>query len=503
MNPEEFRFNLIDDPWINVIGQPRQSLKMFFTNPELSRLGGNALDKIALLRFLLALTHAAVRIPDASTWQELTPGDIAAGVLRYLEQHHDCFELFGKHPFLQFPQLKSSQKLQPLSALQPSVSTGNKPVLTHWNLPAAPEIAELPLLLLRGCGFGFGGKKYDNSIVLTPGYTGKFNEKGKPASGVPGTLLGFQGYLHSYLQGTTLLETIRLNLLAEEDVAGLSVFSRGMGRPCWEKMPEGEDCPRAREYRHTYQGALLPLDKFYLLCPPNVVMTEGIRYPNHLSGLVDPALTLYRDKNKDRAVWTNPEHRPWRELPAILAFLQAEQRRKSPYTLSCGLEKISPDAEIHVWTAGVQVSSNAGEQYLSGKNDYVEADFYFPAANLDQNGYRKYCNMLAAIDGCAKTLYASVAGYFKELQNLNGAGIASQAATLFWELLGEEAQQIVAAAFAEKIADEEVPPELAGQWRRQVRMLYNRFCPFDTARQLMAWSEHEPFQRKKKTGKKG
>lgn len=111
MNPGEFRFNLIDDPWINVIGQPRQSLKMFFTNPELSRLGGNALDKIALLRFLLALTHAAVRIPDASTWKELTPGDIAAGVLRYLEQHHDCFELFGKHPFLQFPQLKSSQKL--------------------------------------------------------------------------------------------------------------------------------------------------------------------------------------------------------------------------------------------------------------------------------------------------------------------------------------------------------------------------------------------------------
>ena len=230
------QFNLVDDPWIKVIGRPKQSLKSFFSDLTNTGFCGNAVEKIAMLRFMLSLTHAAVEIPDKKAWAELTPEIISRKVLAYLEKFHDCFELFGERPFLQFPQLKDSNKTQYYQVMYPNVSSGNKSVLTHWNLPDIVDISDIPLLLLRGCGFAFGGKKSDNSIVLSIGYCGKQNDKGKPASGRAGTLIGFQGYLHSYLYDTTLLGTIHLNLLTEEEIKELDFYSE-IGRPAWENMP--------------------------------------------------------------------------------------------------------------------------------------------------------------------------------------------------------------------------------------------------------------------------
>lgn len=501
LTPE--RFNLIDDPWIPVAGHPRQSLKMFFSDLSLTRFSGNAVDKIVLLRFMLSLAHGAVEIPDRAAWKALTPEKLSQKVLAYLEEHHDKFELFGERPFLQFPELKKSQKLQPYSAMLPNVSTGNKPVLTHWNMEPEIEVNELPLFLLRGCCFGMGGKKYDNSLVLTPNYTGKFNDKGKPGSGNSGTLLGFQGYLHSYLLGETLLETVILNMLSKEDLQKIG-FWQNMGLPLWEKMPAGEACPRAEEYKNSYQGALFPLDKFFLLLPEEqkIAMTDGIAYPNHLSGLVDPALTIYEEKNKKKAVWTKTEHRPWRELNAIFAFLEAEKTKRAPYTLSCGIDKMSPDSMIHVWTAGVQVSSNAGEQFVSGKNDYIESEFYFPNANLG-SFCNKYRNIMNSLEDRSKILYGCVAGYCKELQNLNGADIANQTVTRFWEITEKDVPEIIEAAFGENVTEESIPEKLLKKWNTLVLQLYSEKCPFETARQLLVWSENKPFSNKKKSEKKG
>ena len=461
---------------------------------------GNAIEKIAMLRFMLSLTHAAIEIPDQAAWESLTPEMIAEKVLNYLEKHRDCFELFGEKPFLQFSQLKMSRKMQNYQTMYPNVSSGNKSVLTHWNLPDFIDISDIPLLLLRGCGFGLGGKKSDNSIVLSEGYCGKQNDKGKPASGMAGCLIGFQGYLHCYLSGTSILDTIRLNLLTTEDIKALDFYSE-IGRPVWENMPGGEDCSVARHYKTTYQGILLPLDKFYLILPEDrkIAISDGIQYPTHLTGLRDPALTIYAEKNKSKAVWARSSFRPWRELPALLAFLQTEHNNQSPFFLSAGIRKLQENEMIHIWTAGLQVSSNAGEQYVSGKDDYIESDFYFPNVSVDI--FRsKYCNMMTAIEAYAKVLYSSVNSYFKTMNHAGGTDNASAAVELFWELMEKDAQLLVDTAV--EAEDDLIPDDLARRWKKLILDIYNKYCPVETSRQLLTWSESKPFA-KAKSSKKG
>ena len=490
-------FNLADEPWIDVAGHPRQSLRQFFTGGgEFRNFGGNAVDKMAMLRFMLALAHAAVELPDDAAWRALTPEVLAQKILAYLDTWHDTFDLFGEKPFLQFPQLRASKKALPYSTLQPSVAVGNKSVLTNWNIAPEVRTEDLPLMLLRGCGFGLGGKKYDNSLVLSPGYRGKLNDKGKEGSGTAGVLIGFQGYLHSCLRGETLFETIKLNMLTREEVDEMKVF-QGMGRPAWENLPDGEDSPLARQYRDSYQGTLLPLDKFYLLLPEDekIIMTDGIAYPTHLTGLADPALTIRDVKNKKEAVWAKTQSRPWRELTAILSFIQAAGERRSPFFLSCGIRKLPREALVHVWTAGLQVSSNAGEQFISGKGDYIESDFTFPNAYIGRDSYDRFVKTMTALDGCAKELYSSVAGYFKELSDLSGADAAAHAVAVFWEIAEKDAQLIIDTVFAEDLPDCEAPPELLKKWRRLVGEQYGRTCAHETARQLLAWSKCRPFTR--------
>ena len=54
-------FNLVDQPWIPVACEHElRSLLDFFTVPAPKRLSGNAVDKIAVFRFLLSIVHATL-----------------------------------------------------------------------------------------------------------------------------------------------------------------------------------------------------------------------------------------------------------------------------------------------------------------------------------------------------------------------------------------------------------------------------------------------------------
>ena len=513
-------FNLVDEPWIDVAGHPRQSLRQFFTGGgEFRNFGGNAVDKMAMLRFMLALAHAAVELPDDAAWRALTPGVLAQKILAYLDTWHDAFDLFGEKPFLQFPQLrekaKNEDKILPYSAFRPGMSN-NKALLTNWDYLREIRTEDLPLMLLRGCGFGLGGGRYDNTIVLSPGYKAKLKDKeDKGRRGVPGALVGKNGYLHSYLRGESLLETIKLNMLTLEDVGEMKVF-RGMGRPAWEKLPDGEDSPLARQYRDSYQGTLLPLDKFYLLLPEDekIILTDGIAYPKDPSELVDPALTI-RDVNKKKAVvWAKTELRPWRELTAILSFIQAAGKMSSPFFLSCGIRKLPREALVHVWTAGLQVTFQSGEQVISGSDDYVESEFSLLNSQISGYGYDRFVETMKKLDDCAEILRKCIEAYFVEMTEPNEnkgkadtgktpqrkvsgniKTIADHTVTVFWEIAERDAQLIIDTVFAEDLPDCEAPPELLKKWRRLVEEQYSRACPRETARQLLAWSKCRPFTR--------
>ena len=184
-------FNLVDEKWILTAASPeRKSLRDVFSDPSLSRLSGNPVDKIVVFRFLLSIVQASNNLPDLDAWLELTTETMAANALAYLDKWHDRFDLFGEKPFLQFPQLDGKGAVSSLGSLQVEISTGNKVVLTDWNLQHDMDIPQLAVLLLRSSCYACGGKKFDNTVLLSPSHT-------KKRAGKNGTLLGFAGYLHS------------------------------------------------------------------------------------------------------------------------------------------------------------------------------------------------------------------------------------------------------------------------------------------------------------------
>ncbi len=479
-------FNLVDKGWIPVQGErDLQSLKQIFTRKELGRLSGNPVEKISVLRLLLALTQTAIALPDHMAWQQLTLDDLADKVLVYLGRWHDRFDLYGSRPFMQFPQLARG-KTTPFSAAQPYVATGNKVILNSWNQETPTEPPGQAMALLRQSFYACGGKRFDNDLVLSQG----LGEK-KP-SGAPGVLTGFKGYLHTYLLGDTILGTIKNNLLTDEDIRQLP-FS-GLGQPCWEEMPDGEVSQRALDYKSSYLGQLMPLDKFVLLLENGMVMTEGIPYETYKTGLVDPALTIFQGDKDVKTVWAETEKRPWRELTALLSFLKVDATHKSPHFLSMGLEKLSstPNTVARFWTGGMQLSNNAGEQYLSGMDDYVESEFHIPLTLSTRTGFDFFQKMISDLERYSKVAYASVKSYFIALNNDQKDSYASMAAGRFWEAMEPRAQIILDLAFAELPDREQKIEEEMKLWEEAVLHIYNHFCAKDTARQMTAWVKAAP-----------
>ncbi len=489
------QINLCDYPWIPIAGdRQRRSLFQLFSDPSLRRLMGNAVDKIVVLRFLLCIVHAAIDVPDDDAWRALDNEKIASAALQYLRDHHDCFEMYGERPFLQFLQLKERGSEGSFGGLMVNVADGNKVVLTEWSQFRELSQAERVMLLLRSACYACGGKAYDKNIILSKGVV-------KKATARAGTLLGSEGYLHSYLVGNTLLETLHWNLLTKSDVEALKAFPNGMGRPFWEVMPQGEQDTTADNYRATYQGELFPIDKFLLFLEKGVVKTDGIAYPSSKEGLVDPALTVFADGQKQKTLLAKTDTRSWRDLPAILAFLES-QNRKSPYFVSMGMSKLihSHATQATVWTGGMEVSSKSGEQYVSGKNDYVEAEFTMPLNFMDSNRFRRYKEMMLDVDERAKRVDACVFNYYKKLGQ-EGKDIAMTAKTAFLERMEPRAQGMIDLAFSD--CDEEDIRKEKGKWFGLLCQVFDEFCPHTTPRQMTAWVETSPsFQKQqKKEGK--
>ncbi|MGL5249927.1 MAG: type I-E CRISPR-associated protein Cse1/CasA, partial [Enterovibrio sp.] len=319
----ENQFNLIDEAWIPVAGYGRVSLKGIFSDKELakkSRLGGNAVQQIALLKLLQAITQAACTPQDHAQWQSLGCDGVASHVLAYLDKWHAAFYLYGEKPFLQMPAI-SVAKIQPFGALLPDVATGNTTVLTQTHIEPEFDDGDRALLLLTVLALALGGKKADNSIVLTPGYRGKFNDKGKASTPKPAAAVAHMGLLHTFCVGASIIETLWLNLFTQQEIASLTLYPNGLGTPPWESMPKGEDCEVARKLRESLMGRLLPLSRFCLLADDGMHCSEGLNHPSHNEGVFDPSISIDLNGKKPKVRWSDPSRRPWRDLTSMLAFV--------------------------------------------------------------------------------------------------------------------------------------------------------------------------------------
>ncbi len=223
----ENRFNLIDEPRIPVADFGRVSLQVF-SNPEYRSLGGNPVQKIALLKLLLAIAQSAATPDNEVEWKALGTRGLAERCLIYLDKWHDRFYLYGEQPFLQMPAIQAAKK-QSFGAVLPEVSTGNTTVLSQIQVQRSLDDADKALLLLTLMGFALSGKKTDNSVVLSPDYSGKRNDKGKLSTGKPGPAVAHMGLLHSFLLGNKLQETLWLNLLTHRQIEQMNIYPAGLG----------------------------------------------------------------------------------------------------------------------------------------------------------------------------------------------------------------------------------------------------------------------------------
>lgn len=482
------RFNLVEEAWIPVVDVGRVSLRRLFSDPSLRALGGNPIQKISLMKLLLAIAQAACTPKDDEEWKALGAGGLAEKALAYLEEKKDLFWLYGERPFLQMPGIGRAA-LQSFGAVAPDVASGNTTVLNqiHIENPLSDEDRALQLIVL-GC-YALGGKKTDNSVVLTSSYTGKSNAKGKASTGKPGPALGFLGYLHSFMTGSTLMETLWLNLMTERQLADVMVFTEGLGVPPWEHMPAGENCECAQRLKNSYMGRLVSLSRFCLLNTNGLHYSEGIQHPSHKEGICD--LSIAVDSSKEaKAIWADPEKRPWRQLTSLLSFFGAEQQRRFDCRqLRIGMPRArNVVSTIGIWSGGLRVSSNAGEQYVAGMNDYVESEVQLNSQWLGEAWFAILKLEMGILEEMGNASYGAVMGYYKHFK-MDGKKHAAGASNLYWQLAERKFQELVDACDAKT---DEQRLGLRRTYAGYVQRAYDAHAPRGTARQLEAWAAHRP-----------
>lgn len=486
-------FNLIDEKWIPITGKGLLSLQEVFADPSLTSIGGTPIQKIALTKFLLAIAHSAFTPKNIGEWEKLKPEGLASKSSDYLKNHKDEFWLYDpEHPFLQMPAICKAEKQSP-GALTPLISSGNTTVLTQSQVERPLSDPERALLLVTLMGFAMGGKKTDNSVTLSPQYMGKKNDKQKPSTGKSGPFVGYMGYLHGFVNGSTLHETLFLNLLTEEEIESLGVFTAGVGRPPWEYMPEGEDCKRAKEIRNSYIGRLIPMSRFVLWTDDGQIhYSEGMGYPAYDKGGIDPSVSVDLSGKKPKALWTSPDKRPWRELSSLLSFLDSSRKKGFLcHFIKLGVEraKIMNLPSLSIWVGGLRVSSNAGEQYASGTDDFVESEINLDTASLGSVWLATLEGELSNLDSISKTVYACTMGYFNTLKvKADSAEYAFRACSVFWQSVEQNHQELIFSCNEDDGKRAALRSLFVGYANRS----YDLACPSDTARQLEAWAENRP-----------
>lgn len=484
-------FNLIDEPWLPVAGKRRASLKQVFSDSSLQALGGNPVEKIALMKLLLAIAQAAATPEDDEAWRATGADGMARKSIAYLEQWRDRFDLYGERPFLQMPAIAAAE-VKSYGTVLPEVATGNTTVLTHGQVEHVLSDAEKAVLLVGLMGFALGGKKTDNSVVLSAGYAGKRNDKGKPSTGKPGPSVAHMGLLHTLLQGSTLRECLWLNLLTHERIAQNPRFPSGLGTAPWECMPDGEDDALARQLKSSVMGRLVPLCRFCLLADNGLHYSEGIAHTNYKEGVCDPTVAVNWSGKDAKALWTNPEKRPWRELTGLLSFLAEQQGAGFEcWQLAACVGRACESVDTFaIWSGGLRVSSNAGEQFASGTDDFVESHVSLRSSSLGEFWFAQLQVEMIALDELAKSLYGRVLGYFKT-QLVEGGDLAAQATHLFWQLCEREFQALLDAC-DQDAASAEARHRLRCRFADYAQQTYDCYCPKDTARQLDAWARCRP-----------
>ncbi len=488
----ENRYNLLDEPWIPVNGGQSISLLQAWSIDSPLLLGGTSIQKLAILKFLLAIAQRAATPADTLQWKEMGTAGMAQKCKDYLENQRHLFYLYGDAPFLQYPSLvamKTKKKGEPLPvqpigrAYHPDIPSDNDSVVNHLQAYRTPTDADKVLFLLSIMNFSFSGKRITLTEPLTEGYASK------SISAAPGPALGnYHGYLHSCLWGQSIAETVWLNLFTYKELSFYPQWENDPLIPPWEAMPKGEDDDIARALKKGFMGTLVGMSRFVLLQENGIIYTEGIQYPSHKQGWREPFMSI---KEQDKVVFLDMSRKPWRNLNALLSLSLS----KTKQNISCSqidlflLRARASVEKFGVWSGGLKVRATAGDQSVKQDDDFIESLVWLDSQILGELWFGELELAMGKLETFSTALWSAVRNYFRHvnLQPSQTIARANSATASYWSYCETLFQQIVDGCHN----PEKLEP-IYQKIRNKIEELYAAMCGKETARQMEAWVLYHP-----------
>jgi CRISPR system Cascade subunit CasA len=466
--------NLTDTPWIPIIRddgiRERVSLTALFKEGEAIRdLAVNPPQRIALMRLLICITHAALDGPeDEKAWFHAQK-DLAQNVINYLEKWAHAFDLYGETPFMQARDIDTLDNAS-LDKLNFNLSAGNNPVLfDHEASPSgrihAPDWCALMLLTFQ-C-FSPGGL-----IGTTQWGKEKTTKTSEHAPAIEGSML------HTYIRGENLLVTIWMNLLTKKMITEFPGMT--FGRPIWEDNNIfKKDSKAARMSTLSYLGRLVPLSRAVFLNQSQKTFTlaNGLAYPK-LPVQREPCATVVRrgkGKNeKDMYIAVNLARHPWRELSSVLSL--------SKTAVSGGaaclqhLIYIKSD-RVDIWTGGM--AADKGKIL-----DVAEWNFSLPIEMLNTTELLIYEKGVELARKGEYSLREAVKAWHKEMA-VDSKSISYEKALMsYWVLLDEQYPILIRCIGNSEPLGNEWFPIIC----RAMNTAFANSCPHTTPRQIQAFA---------------
>ncbi len=286
-----------------------------------------------------------------------------------------------------------------------------------------------------------------------------------------------------------------VNLLTKKQIDNAQYWTSGLGIPPWESMPTGESCDGANNLKNSYMGCLVAMSRFVLLQEEGIYYVEGIQYPSHKNGWREPGIAINSQGKDIKLLWVDPAKRPWRELTALLSFIDAgSQKSFDCPQITGGLSRARlNNIAIGVWSGGLRLRGNAGDQSVKQDDDFVESYVALPSnKTLEEDGlwFNHLKNEMAEINNLSKIVYSATLNYFRAQKGDNKEQ-AALAGNLFWQLCEHQSQNLINAC-AESDGNKKLRLTLRKTFAGYVQKSYDTFCSKDTARQLDAWAQHKP-----------
>lgn len=508
----ERRFNLIDEPWLPIVDVGRVSLREVFSNSSYRALGGNPVQKIALMKLLLAIAQAACTPEDEPQWEALGTDGLARHCLAHLERWHDRFFLYGDQPFLQMPAIekliaertrkrlltaKTPGKIVEIEAtgrpknygagFYPDLPSENNTEFSYTMSARELSDADKALFLVSLMNFAFGGKRVESDLVSLGGDAlgNRYTAPAGPSLG------GWAGQLHCFPLADSVLGSLWVNLLTRSDIQGLNYWSE-VGTPLWEKMPASESDDVANAYRSTYLASLLALSRFVLLKDDGLFYLDGIRYPKVSDGWMESSLLVDKTQNPFKVKYVDPERRPWRELEAMLAYnVLGTSKGFECIALKVGVSRLAEKfGFFSIWSGGIKVSSNSGDQSVKQSDDFVESQVWMHSDLLGQTEFAQLQAEMAVLEDLAKVVYGCVAAYYKALK-VDGKQTAQEAVHRFWQMCERDVQSLLDHC-SNGEEHRAVRQKLRSGFMGYALRIFDQLCPQETARQLEAWAKSRP-----------